>query len=91
MTPIPSERIDRRIYMLCGHVRDLSDAIDELSRDRDDAGEHEDTISRKAISGDAEIRTERFASRLRDPGEPISRSKAGFERFRAIDANSRAP
>ena len=90
MTPIPSERIDRRIYMLCGHVRDLSDAIDELSRDRDDAGEHEDAISRKAISGDAEIWTERFASRLRDPGEPISRSKAGFERFRAIDANSRA-
>jgi hypothetical protein len=53
-------------------------------------GEHEDAISRKAISGDAEIWTERFASRLRDPGEPISRSKAGFERFRAIDANSRA-
>ena len=71
-------------------MRDLSDAIDELSRDRDDAGEHEDAISRKAISGDAEIWTERFASRLRDPGEPISRSKAGFERFRAIDANSRA-
>jgi hypothetical protein len=70
-------------------VRDLSDAIDELSRDRDDAGEHEDAISREAISGDAEIWTERFASRLRDPGEPISRSKAGFERFRAIDANSR--
>jgi hypothetical protein len=37
-------------------VRDLSDAIDELSRDRDDASEHEDAISRKAISGDAEIR-----------------------------------
>ena len=71
-------------------MRDLSDAIDELSRDRDDAGEHEDAISRKAISGDAEIWTEPFASRLRDPGEPISRSKAGFERFRAIDANSRA-
>src|SRR5947209_11926580 len=53
-------------------------------------GEHQDAISRKAISGDAEIWTERFASRLRDPGEPISRSKAGFERFRAIDANSRA-
>jgi hypothetical protein len=71
-------------------VRDLSDAIDERARDRDDPGEHEDAISRKAISGDAEIWTERFASRLRDPGEPISRSKAGFERFRAIDANSRA-
>jgi hypothetical protein len=71
-------------------MRDLSDAIDELARDRDDAGEREDAISRKAISGDAEIWTERFASRLRDPGEPISRSKAGFERFRAIDANSRA-
>jgi hypothetical protein len=70
-------------------VRDLSDAIDERARDRDDAGEHEGAISRKAISGDAEIWTERFASRLRDPGEPISRSKAGFERFRAIDANSR--
>jgi hypothetical protein len=52
---------------------------------REDAGEHEDAISRKAISGDAEIWTERFASRLRDPGEPISRSKAGFERFRAIE------
>ena len=91
MTPIPNERIDRRIYMLRGHVRDVSDAIDELARDRDDAGEHEDAISRKAISGDAEIWTERFASRLRDPGEPISRSKAGFERFRAIGANSRAP
>ena len=24
MTPIPSERIDRRIYMLRGHVRDVS-------------------------------------------------------------------
>jgi len=36
-------------------VRDLSDAIDERSRDRDDPGEHEDAISRKAISGDAEI------------------------------------
>ncbi len=69
-------------------VRDVSDAIDERARDRDDAGEHEDAISREAISGDAEIWTERFASRLRDPGEPISRSKAGFERFRAIDANS---
>src|SRR5438270_4965280 len=90
MTPIPSERIDRRIYMLRGHVRDVSDAIDELARDRDAAAEHEDAISREAISGDAEIWTEHFASRLRDPGEPISRSKAVFERFRAIDANSRA-
>src|SRR5207302_11165958 len=71
-------------------VRDLSDAIDEPSGDRDDTGEHEGAISRKAISGDAEIWTERFASRLRDPREAISRSKAGFERFRAIDANSRA-
>ena len=71
-------------------MRDLIDAIDERARDRDDPGEHEDAISRKAISGDAEIWTEPFASRLRDPGEPISRSKAGFERFRAIDANSRA-
>ena len=70
-------------------VRDVSDAIDERARDRDDAGEHEDAISREAISGDAEIWTERFASRLRDPGEPISRSKAGFERLRSTQIRER--